>query len=82
MPPTATAEPEAEVDDGEPVFYPVDGPVTDSTITVAEGEKAVEKAEFAFFHGTRQGTEAHLAAKQALEEARANLRVARKNRRY
>lgn len=80
--PVATATAEVETDEEEPVFYPTDGPVTDSTITVAEGELAVEDAEFRFFTGTRQGTEAHEAAKQKLEEARANLRVARRARRY
>lgn len=63
-------------------FTPVDGPVTDFTVTVAEGERAVEAAELAYFHGTRQGTQAHVDAELALEQARANLRVARRARRY
>lgn len=66
----------------EQTFYSVDGPVTDPNVTVLEGTRAVEAAEMRFFHGTRQGTPAHEAAKQALDEARANLRLARRHRRF
>lgn len=58
------------------------GPVTDTKLSVAEAEAAVEDAEMRFFHGTRQGTEAHVNAERKLEEARANLRLARQMRRY